>query len=91
MEKATNNNDTGLLQDLLPADITSVFSARLPTDAQLWGIETEMAQKMAEKRYAAGHYPQDGHQSSDFGCWRIIAVSDCCRCGDIEIPKDVSI
>ena len=52
MEKATNNNDTGLLQDLLPADITSVFSARLPTEAQLWGIETEMAQKMAEKRYA---------------------------------------
>ena len=52
MEKATHNNDTGLLQDLLPADITSIFSTRLPTDAQLWGIETEMAQKMGEKRYA---------------------------------------
>ena len=47
-----DNNDTGVLQEILPADITSIFSARPPTDARLWGIETEMARNMGEKRYA---------------------------------------
>jgi 4'-phosphopantetheinyl transferase EntD len=39
------------LHGLLPADIAAVFSARLPVEASLLGVETKLAQKMAEKRY----------------------------------------
>jgi len=39
------------LKSLLPADIVSVFSPELPVEASLLGVETELARKMAEKRY----------------------------------------
>ncbi len=39
------------LTHLLPADIHSVFSAACPVEANLLGVETDLARKMAEKRY----------------------------------------
>jgi 4'-phosphopantetheinyl transferase EntD len=39
------------LYGLLPADIATAFSTKLPVEASLLGVETELAQKMAEKRY----------------------------------------
>jgi len=47
----TDSTTEPLLQNLFPDTVTSVFSARLPADAVLVGVEQELSTRMAEKRY----------------------------------------